>query len=245
MVALILLNYNQHKYTIDCINSILKSTYKNFKIILVDNGSTKSEKNKLYSNIPKRVKINHVDLDKNQGYVGGINEGIIAANKLNPEYLMIMNNDTIIGENSIEHLVKCAEKYNGKAITTGKVYNYGSNDSLQYIGQKCIDRELLNYVPYIKNNNEKDVGQYDYEIEMDMIDDIFWLIPKNIIDKIGLYSDLFYLYGEQNDYVLRAQKHGFKMIYTPQASLWHKGGVTTCDGNKKSPKIEYWKSFGT
>ena len=78
-----------------------------------------------------------------------------------------------------------------------------------------------------------------------MTDDIMWMISKNVFQEIGLYSDYFFLYGEQNDYALRAIKKGFKIIYTPKAKLWHKGWITTTDGNKKSPRIYYWTTFAT
>ena len=75
-----------------------------------------------------------------------------------------------------------------------------------------------------------------------MLDDIFWMLSREVYNEIGLYSDYFFLYGEQNDYAFRAIDKGFKLIYTHKAKLWHKGGITTGGGKKwlKSPKIEYW-----
>jgi len=92
---------------------------------------------------------------------------------------------------------------------------------------------------------EVDSGQYDYEIEMGMLDDIYWLMPKNIFEKVGFYSTDFFLYGEQNDYAMRAVKKGFKLIYTPKARLWHYHHLTTASGSSSSKKVIYWQSYST
>jgi hypothetical protein len=91
---------------------------------------------------------------------------------------------------------------------------------------------------------EKDLGQYDKEMKMDMLDDIFWLLPNTVFNQVGYYCDYFFLYGEQNDYVLRAKKLGNQMIYTPKAKIWHYQHLSTADDGKKSQRIAYWTSFG-
>jgi GT2 family glycosyltransferase len=154
-----------------------------------------------------------------------------------------MNNDIIIDAKAITALVSTAQNHDNMAIVSGKVYNYDEKDTLQYIGNGKSKKELLDYPAYVKNRREKDVGQYDEEMEMGMLDDIFWVIPKKIIKKVGFYSDYFFLYGEQTDYALRAVRNGFKLIYTPNAKLWHKGSITTANGDTSSPKIEYWGSM--
>ncbi|EGR0093535.1 glycosyltransferase family 2 protein [Vibrio vulnificus] len=242
-VIVVTLNYNQVAYSKDCIESLLKSTYLNYQLLLVDNGSTSEnflEINKLFENEPL---INIVRLYENQGYVGGINHGMKLAYDMGADYILVMNNDTIIDQDAISSLVECAERYNEKAIVSGKVYNYDERDTLQYIGQDFDPDGMLNQRSIVKGRREKDVGQYDEEREMGMLDDIFWLIPKSLYEKLGSYSDYFYLYGEQNDYGFRALKEGYKFVYTPNAKIWHKGGITTCGGEKKSAKIEYWTTF--
>ncbi len=244
-VVVITLNYNQIDYTVDCVNSLLESDYPNYKIMLVDNGSTEENYQDLINRSSNDDKLIIKRLEENRGYVGGINYGIIEANKLDCDYFLIMNNDTLIDKNAIKELVITSEKYKRKAIVSGKVYNYDEKDTLQYIGQDFDPENMLNQRSYIKDRREKDVGQYDREIEMGMLDDIFWMFSKNLLEDIGLYSDYFFLYGEQNDYGFRALKAGYKFIYTPQAKLWHKGGITTTEGNKKSPRIYYWTTVAT
>ena len=245
-VVVVTLNYNQNEYTLDCINSLLKSDYPNFEIALVDNGSTTESFISLQESLPKDNRLKIYRLPKNLGYVGGINYGMESADKLYADYQLIMNNDTLIDADTIKELVITSEKYKGKAIVSGKVYNYDEKDTLQYIGQHFDPDNMLNQVSYIKNLREKDIGQYDREIEMGMLDDIFWMLSKEIFKKVGFYSDYFFLYGEQNDYGFRALNKGYKFIYTHKAKIWHKGGITTTtDGIKKSPRIYYWMAFAS
>ena len=241
-VIAITLNYNQNDYTLACINSILESDYSNFQIILIENGSSSENYQELLSKIPNDDRLIIERIEDNAGYVGGVNHGMKKALSYNPDYYLILNNDTLIDTKAIPALVETAENHNQNAIVSGKVYNYDEKDTLQYIGNTHDKGGILDYKAVVKDGREKDIGQYDQEMEMGMLDDIFWLVPSKIVEDLGYYSDYFFLYGEQADYALRAVKKGFKLIYTPHAKLWHKGSVTTGDGENwlKSPKIEYW-----
>jgi len=240
MVTAILLNYNQSEYTLNCVNSLLKSENCEFKVLIIDNGSKPNEYENLCAFNDEKVSIHRIE--NNCGYVGGVNYGLKIAQQQHPDYFLIMNNDTIIDKNAISELVTTAIKYNNKCIVSGKVYNMDEPDTLQYIGQWCRNHEKLDYPPYVKNMREKDIGQFDNEIEMDILDDIFWLLPANVFIDIGYYSNYFFLYGEQIDYALRARKTGVRLIYTPQARIWHKGALSTSQGDSNSPKIVFWRA---
>ena len=243
-IAIITINYNHSKETLECVESILQSTYTDFRLFLVDNGSEIDDYNKLCSSIyDERVQI--VRQQPNIGYVGGVNLGLKEASKQNLDYYLIMNNDTILDKKAIIELLNTARKYRDQAIVSGKVYNIDEPDSLQYIGQWCRNKNKLDYQPYVKGGKEKDIGQFDEEIELGMADDVFWLVPKQIFKKIGYYSTDFFLYGEQNDYALRALKEGFKLIYTPKAKIWHYHHLTTSGGDVRSNKILYWQTNAT
>ena len=243
LVAVILINYNKSEYTIKCVNSLLESDYQDYIVIVVDNSSSEEESQKLKLLNDKRVLI--YENDNKYGYVGGVNYGLSVASTLKPEYYLIMNNDTIIDKNAIRVLVKTALKYDNRCIVSGKVYNMDEPDTLQYIGQWCRSHINLDYPPYVKGSREKDVGQYDREMEMGMLDDIFWLLPNIVFQDVGYYSTYFFMYGEQNDYALRAVQKGFKLIYTPNAKLWHYRHLTTANGDKYNPVVLYWQTYST
>lgn len=241
-VGVITINYNHSKETLECVETILKSDYKAFNVYVVDNGSDMEDYEKLKEVlVDPRVEL--IRLKDNVGYVGGVNAGLEHVCKSSADLFLIMNNDTLIDVKAISALVECSNKYQNKAIITGKVYNIDEPDTLQYVGQWCKDKRKLDYPPYVKGGKEIDVGQYDEERELGMSDDIYWLLPRTIFDIVGYYSTDFFLYGEQNDYALRAINNGYKLIFTPKAKLWHYHHLTTSGGDLKSFKVFYWRSF--
>jgi len=237
MVNLITLNYNQNEYTLKCIESILKSSYEEFKIILVDNGSTHKNFEILRKSLPKDNRLNLYRVNENRGYVGGINYGLKEGNKLDPDYFLILNNDTILDKNAINELKHTCEKYMNKAIVSGKVYHYDEPNILQDVGYSYRDKKSL-YFNRI-GLDEEDINQYHQIAERDMLDDVFWLFSVKLYNKIGGYSPYFWFNAEQADFALRAKKEGYKLIYTPGAKLWHKGSVSI-GGRDKNPKLAYW-----
>lgn len=238
-----MVNYNDCTYTLESLRSLVNSSYENYEVLLIDNASSEVVRQKIKDFCEGEELITVSWQAQNLGYVGGINVGMNLAQSMNADYLLVMNNDTLIDGSAIKNLVECGERHDHKAIISGKVYNYDEKDTLQYIGQEFDPKGMLDQVSIVKNRREKDIGQYDSEREMGMLDDIYWLVPINVQREVGYYSDYFFLYGEQNDYAFRAIKSGYKLIYTPKAKLWHKGGATTCNGNKKSAKVQYWSTF--
>lgn len=237
LVVVILVNYNQNEYTLTCINSILKCEYSNFKILLIDNGSSNTNAKKLEKELPISDKILYKRLKNNIGYAKGTNCGLKEGLKLDPDYFLIMNNDTIIDKYALKELVNTCILYRNKVIVTGKVYHYNKPNELQIVGYEYKNKNFLTFRQLGKN--QIDNGQFDTEKERDMIDDIFVLHPANIYKSIGGYSPFLWVNGVNIDMGLRAKEIGYKFIYTPKAKIWHKGSVSI-GGRNLNPKIAYW-----
>lgn len=242
LVMVIVLNYNQEKYTISCVHSLLKSTYKNFIIFLLDNGSEYDSYLSLEETLENNDRVILQRIENNIGYRGGINYCLKEGSKLNPMFFLIMNNDTIIDEHAIDELVNTINIYGNQAIVTGKVYHYDQPNLLQDIGYtfKNEQRLLFNRIGL----NEIDSGQYDFITERAMLDDVFWLVPKKLYETIGGYSDFFWFNSEQADFALRARNENYKLIFTPYAKIWHKGSVSI-GGRENNPSLVYWNIQGT
>ena len=235
--VIIILNYNQNDYTLKCIDSILKSSYKNFLLLAIDNGSTKENQDQLMHKLPKDERLLFKVVKENSGYVGGINFGLKEGAKLRPDNFLIMNNDTILDEKAIEELLKTYKKFQKKAIVTGKVYHYDDPKRLQFVGSRYLNKRLL--IREALGVDELDEGQFDVIEERDMLDDIFWMFPSELYKRIGGYSPYFWFNSEQADFALRAKKEGYKLVYTPYAKLWHKGSVSI-GGRDYNPRLAYW-----
>ncbi len=243
MIAIITINYNLSKETIHCVDSLLKSTHEDFVVYLIDNGSEDSDYQKLKTANNTNTKIKLLRIEKNRGYVDGVNYGIKTALNDGADYIMIMNNDTVIDSEAVTHLVDACKRHNDRAIVTGKVYYFHNPAILQHTGVVFTDKRYLKTA--YPGQGEEDNGQYDQEMERDSLDDVFWLFPAKLIDEIGYYSPYFFLYAEQGDFARRAYKAGYQLIFTPKAKLWHKESLTTGNGNVKSLKIMYWRGQGS
>jgi hypothetical protein len=148
-----------------------------------------------------------------------------------------MNNDTLIDAKAISELVNTAIHFNNMCIVSGKVYHYDEPNKLQYIGSRIKNRKTLEFEKV--GHNEIDQGQYDQVIELDLLDDIFWLVPAQLYIDIGGYSKYFWFNGESADYALNAKKLNYKLISTPKAKLWHKGSISI-GGRENNPRLVYW-----
>lgn len=237
LVIAVLVNYNQNDYTIKCIESLLNCNYPNLKIILVENGSTIENVKLLEKLLPNDSRLKYRRLINNIGYSQGVNYGLSEGALLKPDYFLIMNNDTIIEKYAIDELVKTCVMFKRKAIVTGKVYNYDEPEKLQIVGYELKNKKLLTYKQL--GMNEFDSGQHDFVKERDMIDDVFVLHPIGIYKNIGGYSSYFWINGVNIDMGLRVKKHGYKLVYTPKAKLWHQGSVSM-GGRNMNPKMAYW-----
>lgn len=237
LVLAVLLNYNQNDYTISCVNSILKSDYENFQILLIDNGSANANFESLKRSLPEDNKLLLKRLEKNIGYSKGSNYGFEEGVKLKPHYFLILNNDTIIDPQAISALVETSKLYNDMARVSGKVFHYDQPNMLQFIGFEHSGKIM------VKTNrfgvDELDEGQYDEIMELDMMEDIFVLHPVKLYESIGGYSPYLWINGVNVDISLRAIKEGYKLIFCPKAKLWHKGSVSI-GGRNMNPKLAFW-----
>ena len=114
MVYIILVNYNGLQDTISCIQSIKESTFKEFKIIVVDNGS--NDESLKYLRAMEDSVVTILDAGGNLGFSGGNNIGIQYALENNAEYILLLNNDTVIHRDCLKELVMTAQEFDDQAI---------------------------------------------------------------------------------------------------------------------------------
>jgi len=222
LVCVLVLNWNRRQITCDCIESLLKSTYPNFRVVVIDNGSTDNSVSAFRARFGDRIKI--IENKTNVGYARGFNAGLKYGFGQTPaEFCLVMNNDTIIDSRSISELVKVAGIDGKIGFTTGKVFYYDSPSTLQTVGK--YEHPIRWNGDHI-GNREEDRGQYDKVIELHFADDIFTLVSKALYEDVGGYDPMFFLQGEEYDWQARAKKKGYRIMYTPFAKLWHRESMT-------------------
>jgi len=175
--------------------------------------------------------------DKNFGFAEGNNIAIIyALNNLNTDYILLLNNDTVVDKRFLEELIKVAESETNIGIVGPKTYFYHQPNKLQLI---------WNRIDYIRGKiilfgaGEIDQGQFDKIKETDYTPGSCILIKQEVLKKIGLLDFRYYLYWEETEYCTRSKRNGYRDIYCPKAKIWHKVSQST---NKISGLTTYYST---
>jgi len=193
--------------------------------------------------------------DENVGFPGGNNIGMkFALNFFNPDYILLLNNDTVVEENFLEELVKNGEAKINIGILGPKIYFYDESNTIWSVGCK-ISWKLSRGIQI--GSGEKDHQQYNTIKEVEYINGSAFLIKTEVIQKIGLMDEKYFLYFEESDWTLRANPEGYGSLYIPTAKIWHKvsqsgGGISNPIGlyyitrnrwifmRKWAKKSDYW-----
>lgn len=274
-VSIVILNWNNWKDTIECLESLYQINYSNYDVTVIDNSSdddsiekikeycigkaipdskffeytsnnkpieifeyTKKEvenkkiEREFYS-LPSNKKLILIKNDKNYGFTEGNNIGMRFALKcLNSDYILLLNNDTVVDKCFLDELVKAAKKEPKIGFAGPKVYYYdykGRADVINFAGGK---QNLWKFKPSNIGYKEIDRGQHDTNKEVDFIHGCCLLARTQMIEDIGLLDKEYVSYREENDWAMRGHKNGWKSVYVYKSKMWHKiGGSTNRDIN--------------
>lgn len=173
---------------------------------------------------------------KNYGFAEGNNVGMrFSLNNLDPEYILLLNNDTVVGKNFLDEMVKTGENEREIGILGPKIYFYDKPDVIWSAGCK-ISWKLSRGIQI--GTNELDKGQFDERKEVEYVSGSAFLIKTEAIQKIGFMDDEYFLYFEETDWTLRANQAGYKSLYVPNAQVWHK--VSQSGGGMSKPTGLYY-----
>ena len=229
--AIIILNQNRKNDILECLRSLFRMDYKEFEIIVVDNGSTDGSSEEIEKAFPD---IHLIKNKINSGVAGGRNLGInYADNKLNYTSILFLDNDVVVEKKILSELIKSSEADKNAGIITPKCYDMNSPGIIGYAGGMSVNF----YTGTIKDigGGEKDEGQFEEPEYVTSSGGIF-LVRKEVIELVGIFDEKFNPYGwEDVDFSIRAGKKGFKILYSPKAIVYHKGGKK----GKREPAREY------
>lgn len=213
----VVVNHNGRKYLRSCLGSLSKVTVKGYKhkIILIDNGSMDGSVKYVKKKFPKtRVKIFH----RNKGFTGAVNFALQYGLRHKAKYVLILNNDIKVYPSFLQHMVSFADHHSKAGVISPLILYPGKNKKIWFAGGE-IDRLRF-------SGGHLHLGEtIDKKIKRPYISQYLsgcaLLIKCQVIEKIGLFDDRFFLYYEDVDYSLRAQKEGFKCYIVPKAKIVH------------------------
>lgn len=231
-VSIIILNWNGLKDTLECLTSLSKIAYPNYKVIVVDNGSKNQDASIIKQKFPS-VKI--IKNKTNLGFAEGNNAAIRRILKQNQsDYILLLNNDTVVTKDFLNRLVKTAQNYQKSGILGPKIYYYrhqGNTKVIQSSGS-MINLSLGKISPVKQKNNRP--------LAVDFVTGACLLIKTAVIKKIGLLDKKFFCVFEDADWCLRVKTAGFLILYVPRSIIYHKLGQTI---KKTSPVYYYTRNL--
>lgn len=227
-MAVILVDYNGLDLTIDCIDSIHKtSNYKDIDIIVVDNASKIDEASILKDKYPNIITFRSED---NKGFSGGNNIGIKYALDNDYKYICLLNNDTEVDKDMFRLLI---DNRDNNHVSIPKMYYCDKPNTIWY-GGGYINKKTGNAVHYHideLDNNEIENSECSFATGCCV------MFKSETIRKVGLLDESYFMYCEDTEYSIRLNKENIKIVYVPKAKLWHK--VSSSSG-EDSPFTLYY-----
>jgi hypothetical protein len=248
-ISIIIVHYNTDKETKECLDSLedVKTT-QNFKfdVVLLDNAS--KDPLKLKNNYPNTELIRS---DSNLGFTGGNNLAIkYAIEKHNSDYILLLNNDTIVDPDFLKNLYKCIKNYPKAGLITPKIYfeknyEYFKSDYLPTDRGKVVwyaggSIDWKHLAANHRGVDEVDHGQFDEVTKVDFATGCCLLISREIVETVGLLDDDLFLYSEDVDYSLRIKAAGYDLMFCPDSLVWHKNAGSS--GGSGSAVQQYYQT---
>ncbi|MCI8662899.1 MAG: glycosyltransferase family 2 protein [Hungatella sp.] len=229
-IGVVIVNYNGAAYQNKALKTIYDSSYKNIDVIIVDSDS-KDNSIELAQNAYPQA--HYLLQNENVGVAKGYNIGArYAIDKLDAEYILLINNDIELDNKAIERLIKKADK---STITVPKIYYYEPHDMIWFAGGKMYWKKGES--GHI-GNFETDKGQYDEEHIIEYSPACCMLIHRDVFAKVGYIDETVFMYFDDTDLCVRMNDAGFKILYVPSAYLWHK--VSSSGGGMDSKVYVYY-----
>lgn len=221
-VAVIIPNWNGAKRLRGCVPSLLKQSYENFTIIVVDNGSKEDDSVELLERLTgKHKSVVTLRNAENGGFTGGVNPGIRWALMHGFDAIALLNNDAVVDKDWLKELVRVLETKSDVGIATGL---------LLHADGKTIDSTgdwLSTWGLSFPRNRNDPVHKAPDEGYVFSASGGASLYRSSLLKTIGIFDERYFAYYEDVDISFRAQLSGSKVFYNPKAVAYHGQGETS------------------
>ena len=224
LVSVVTINYNQSKVTCEFLRSFRNVTYPRVEIFVVDNASPNDHPEIIKKQFPY---IHFIQTKTNLGFAGGNN---VALPYCKGKYILFVNNDTEVDPGFLEPLVDVPEGNPEVAMVSPKIHYFHSPKTFQFAGFTPIHPITIR--TFAIGFGEKDYGQYDMTCETGSIFGAAMLVSMEVIKKVGMMTEKFFLYYEEHDWAEHIKKAGYKIYYQGKSLVLHKESLATV---KESP----------
>lgn len=217
MIDIIIPNWNGRALLRTCLDSLQRQSFRSFRTIVVDNGSTDGSVSFIQENYPE---VSIIELSENKGFSAAVNRGILASDK---EWVLLLNNDIEVAEDCLHALAQICNqdvKYHFFAL---KMIDFHEREKIDGAGDSVMRGGVGYRLGTMENDREI------YSIKRDVFGACAGaaLYRRSIFADVGLFDEDFFAYLEDVDFNLRAVKAGKRCCYLPDARIYHIGSAST------------------
>lgn len=223
LVSVVILNYNGAQYIVNCLNSVLGSFNISFEVIFVDNASTDDSLSIVdgLKKVAKNHQLTIVRNSSNLGFAQGNNIGMAYARG---EYLVFLNNDTVVEPAWLQELVT--------AMVLDQEIGAAQSKLLMLNDRERIFDSAGDFMDFYgtvlrRAADEKDLGQYETLEEVLSARGACMIVRHSVLKEVGGFDPAFVLGYEDIDLCWRIRLRGYKVVYVPKSVVFHKGYGTS------------------
>ena|SRR5271157_1333892 len=217
LISLIILNWNGKECIDECLESVIKTEYKNIEIIVVDNGSTDDS----LQRITKHPKVTLITLKENIGYAAGNNAGFRQAKG---DFIATINNDVIVEPHWLKQPLEFLKKDPLIGIIACRQMKYDFRDTID-----CLYAYPVHSLLFYPMGNGKKFSQKKLYSQPGFViaaGGAAAIYRKELLDSLSGFDESYYSYHEESDLCMRAFLNGWKCVYAPEAIVYHKGSYS-------------------
>lgn len=241
MIYIIIPVFNRWSYTEKCLRSLQTQTFKDFKIVVVDHGSTDNTSDNIKRDFPEVILLNG---DESMWWTAATNVGVKYAQQNNAEYVLTLNNDLIVHTDYLVHLYDVAKKTPNSIVGSVSV-DINEPSKVIHLGTKW-NKWTAKYRSTIDFSKFKEIQTTQTIIETDLLPGRGTLIPVKAFDDVGLFDDVnFPHYAADEEFSLRCRKKGYKLIIPKNAVVYSEVEATGLKNIHSKRNIKYWKDLFT
>ncbi len=237
-MAVIIVSWNGLEETLACLESLSAMRWDRLTRVVVDNGSTDGTAAAVQERFPDTVIL---QAGGNVGFSPGNNLGMRYALENGADYVFILNNDTVLDPDLVSVLVAEAERRPDAGALCPLIYYEDPRDLIWYAGAEYTPQK--GHQGRMTGYRERDVGQYEGVREVGALVGCAALIPRRVLEEVGLFDDSLFIQIEDFDWSLRMRRAGYRIYCVSAARMWHK--VSVARGGEDSPMVAYFSVRNT
>jgi len=220
-VYIIILNWNGYKDTSELLESLFKITYENYKVIVVDNNSDQDDVENLKLQYGNQIQL--VCCRDNLGFAGGNNVGIKSSLDQNADYVLLLNNDTVVEPGFLEPLLNKFDIEDQAGIVGPQINYYSEPKRVWSAGGRISKIRASGFAL----SDMLETENFITDKSVDFVSGCCMLIKEEVLKKVGLFDEKFFLYVEDADLCFRVKKAGYKIFIAHHSRIFHKVNTST------------------